>query len=133
VADSPAPTGTETVLVVEDEPVIRRLAVLGLRAQDYIVIEASNGAEALEIAERIAPELDIVVSDVIMPGMSGLELATRLAVVAPEVRRLLVSGHAESAVLPPGLADGSVAFLAKPFTPERLARKVREVLDLPAF
>jgi len=70
---------------------------------------------------------------VIMPGMSGLELATRLAVVAPEVRRLLVSGHAESAVLPPGLADGSVAFLAKPFTPERLARKVREVLDLPAF
>jgi PAS domain S-box-containing protein len=132
VSNSPAPTGTETVLVVEDEPVIRRLAVLGLRAQGYVVIEASNGAEALEIAERMTPELDIVVSDVIMPGMSGLELAARLAVVSPEVRRLLVSGHAESTVLPPRLADGSVAFLPKPFTPERLARKVREVLDAPA-
>lgn len=124
--------GTETVLVVEDEPVVRRLAVLSLRAQGYTVIEASDGVEALEIAERIEPELDLVVSDVIMPGISGLELVKRLAVVAPGVRRLLVSGHAESTVLPAGLADVGSSFLPKPFTPERLARKVREVLDAPA-
>ena len=128
----PAPTGTETILVVEDDPVVRRLAGLGLRAQGYTVIEASDGVEALEIAGRIASEIDVVVSDVVMPGMSGAELVKRLAVVAPGARRLLVSGHAESTVLPAGLVNVGAAFLPKPFTPERLARKVREVLDAPA-
>lgn len=128
---SPAPTGTETILVVEDEPVVLRLAAFGLRAQGYTVIEASDGVEALEIAGRVAPELDLVISDVIMPGMSGPELLKRLAVVAPRPKRLLVSGHAESTVLPAGLIDVDAAFLPKPFTPERLARKVREVLDAP--
>jgi two-component system, cell cycle sensor histidine kinase and response regulator CckA len=128
---SPTPTGTETVLVVEDETVVRRLAVLGLRAQGYTVVEAADGVEALEVAARIAPNVDLVVSDVIMPGMSGPELLKRLAVVAPGAKRLLVSGHAEEAVLPAGLIDVGAAFLPKPFTPERLARKVREVLDAP--
>ena len=128
---SPAPTGTETILVVEDEPVVLRLAAFGLRAQGYTVIEASDGVEALEIAGRVAPELDLVISDVIMPGMSGPELLKRLAVVAPGAKRLLVSGHAESTVLPAGLIDVDATFLPKPFTPERLARKVREVLDAP--
>ena len=128
---SPTPVGTETLLVVEDEPVVRRLAVLGLRAYGYNVIEASDGVEARKIARRIAPTLDLVISDVIMPGISGAELVKRLGAVAPGVRRLLVSGHAESTVLPAGLADIGAAFLPKPFTPERLARKVREVLDAP--
>ena len=128
----PAPTGTETILVVEDEPVVLRLAVLGLRAQGYTVVEASGGNEALEIAGRIGNSLDLVVSDVVMPGISGPELVRRLAALVPGVRRLLVSGHAESAVLPDGLTDVGAAFLSKPFTPERLARKVREVLDAPA-
>ncbi len=129
---SPTPTGTETILVVEDEDVVRHLAVIGLRAQGYTVIEACDGVEALEIVARIAPELDLVVSDVVMPGMSGPELVKRLAAVAPGTRRLLVSGHAESTVLPAWLTDVGAAFLPKPFTPERLARKVREVLDSPA-
>ena len=129
---SPTPTGTETVLVVEDEPVVRRLAVLGLRAQGYTVLEAADGVEALKVAQLAALELDLVVSDVIMPGMSGPELLNRLAVVAPAAKRLLVSGHAESTVLPARLIDVDAAFLPKPFTPERLARKVREVLDAPA-
>jgi len=130
-AGSPAPTGTETVLVVEDEAIVRRLAVLGLRAQGYTVIEASSGAEALEIVGRVANQLDLVVSDVVMPGISGPELVKRLAVVAPGVRCLLVSGHAEAAVLPDGLTGIGASFLPKPFTPERLARKVRDVLDSP--
>jgi CheY-like chemotaxis protein len=128
---SPTPTGTETVLVVEDESVVRRLAVLGLRSQGYTVIEACDGVEALEIAKRVGPQLDLVVSDVIMPGISGPELLKRLAAVAPRAKRLLVSGHAEATVLPAGLIDIGAAFLPKPFTPERLARKVREVLDAP--
>jgi PAS domain S-box-containing protein len=128
---SPTPTGTETVLVVEDESIVRRLAVLGLRSQGYTVIEACDGVEALKIAKRMGPQLDFVVSDVIMPGMSGPELLKRLAAVAPRAKRLLVSGHAEETVLPAGLIDVGAAFLPKPFTPERLARKVREVLDAP--
>jgi two-component system cell cycle sensor histidine kinase/response regulator CckA len=128
----PAPTGTETILVVEDEPVVLRLAVLGLRAQGYTVVEATDGAEALDIAGRIGAGLDLVVSDVVMPGIGGPELVKRLAGVSPGVRSLLVSGHAESSVLPAGLVDVGTAFLSKPFTPERLARKVREVLDGPA-
>ena len=95
------------------------------------MIEASDGVQALELASRVAPQLDLVVSDVVMPGLSGPELLKRLAVVAPRARRLLVSGHAESTVLPAGLIDVGAAFLPKPFTPERLARKVREVLDAP--
>jgi two-component system cell cycle sensor histidine kinase/response regulator CckA len=126
---SPTPTGTETVLVVEDEPAVRRLAVLALRAQGYTVIEACDGVEALEIAGRLATDIDLVISDVVMPGLSGPELLGRLARLAPGARRLLVSGHAESDVLPAGLADVGATFLPKPFTPERLARKVREVLD----
>jgi CheY-like chemotaxis protein len=111
--------------------VVRRLAVLGLRGQGYTVIEAKDGVQALEAAVRFALELDLVVSDVIMPGMSGPELLKRLSVIAPRARRLLVSGHAESTVLPAGLIDVGASFLPKPFTPERLARKVREVLDGP--
>ena len=126
------PGGTETILIVEDEPVVRRLAVLGLRAQGYTVVEASNGVEALEVAGRIGTDLDIVISDVVMPGISGPELMKRLATMAPNARRLLVSGHAESTVLPAGLIEAGAAFLSKPFTPERLARKVREVLEASA-
>jgi len=124
----PTPTGTETVLVVEDEPTVRRLAVLGLRAHGYVVLEAADGAEAIRIAGRIGTAIEVIVSDVMMPGMSGPELLTRLSAIAPDARAVLMSGHAESAVLSqrPTL---HYSFLPKPFTPERLARKVREVLD----
>jgi two-component system cell cycle sensor histidine kinase/response regulator CckA len=124
----PKPSGIETVLVVEDEPHVRRLAVLGLRAHGYAVLEAGDGAEAIELAGRVGPSIDLIVSDVMMPGMSGPEVLGRLAVIAPKARALLMSGHAESTVLSPETAARH-AFLPKPFTPERLARKVREVLD----
>ena len=127
-APKPTPTGVETILVVEDEPHVRRLAVLGLRAHGYVALEAADGAEAMKLAGRLGPSIDAIVSDVMMPGMSGPELLKRLAVVAPRARTVLMSGHAEATVLSPETA-ARCAFLPKPFTPERLARKVREVLD----
>ena len=124
----PSPVGVETVLVVEDEPNVRHLAVLGLRAHGYTVLEAAGGAEAIQIAGRVGSAIDVIVSDVMMPGMSGPELLKRLSSIAPQALAVLMSGHAEATVLPPEPALRN-AFLPKPFTPERLARKVREVLD----
>ena len=124
----PTPRGSETVLLVEDEPGVRRLAVLGLRAHGYVVLEAADGGEALRTAGSAAEAIDVVVSDVMMPGMSGPELLDRLSVILPGVPAVLMSGHAESRVITnrPGLR---FSFLPKPFTPERLACKVREVID----
>jgi len=128
VVSLPPPTGTETVLVVEDDDSVRRLAVLGLRSNGYAVFEARNAAEALLLAAGSA-SIDLLVSDIVMPGMRGPELASRLREMRPATRLLLVSGHADTSE---GFRDDSgrvIQLLPKPFTPERLARKVREVLD----
>jgi PAS domain S-box-containing protein len=124
----PPPTGTETVLVVEDDASVRRLAVLGLRSNGYTVIEASEATEALELV-RGTMAIDLLVSDVVMPGMRGPELAAKTLEIRPAARLLLVSGHTDTSE---GFRykDGRpIQLLPKPFTPERLARKVREVLD----
>jgi CheY-like chemotaxis protein len=124
----PPPTGTESVLVVEDDASVRRLAVLGLSSNGYAVLEAANAGEALEIGAGTA-SIDLLVSDVVMPGMRGPELAERMRVMRPSIRLLLVSGHAETSE---AFRDGDsrvIQLLPKPFTPERLARKVREILD----
>ena len=128
VVSMPPPTGTETVLVVEDDDSVRRLAVLGLRSNGYSVFEACNAAEALVLAADSAT-IDLLVSDIVMPGMQGPELASRLREMRPTTKLLLVSGHADTSE---GFRDDSgrvIQLLPKPFTPERLARKVREVLD----
>jgi PAS domain S-box-containing protein len=120
--------GTETVLVVEDEGSVRRLAILGLRSHGYTVLEAANAAEALRVAAT-EHEIALVISDVIMPGMRGPELAARLRALRPDARVLLTSGHTD---VPDAFRDEQgrlIPFLQKPFTPERLARKVRAVLD----
>jgi two-component system cell cycle sensor histidine kinase/response regulator CckA len=127
----PASDGVETVLVVEDEPLVRRLAILGLRARGYTVLEAANGAEAMEVALRAGDTIDLIVSDVMMPGMSGPALVRELATIAPRARAMLMSGHADAAVFEE-TSEPRWGFLAKPYTPERLARKVREVLDASA-
>ncbi len=124
----PPPTGTETVLVVEDDSSVRRLAVLGLRSNGYTVIEAAGAAEALELAAASVP-IDLLVSDVIMPGMRGPELALRLREARPNIRLLLVSGHAGTSEAFRDDGARAIQLLPKPFTPERLARKVRELLD----
>ena len=126
-----APNGTETVLVVEDEEPVRRLVVLGLRARGYRVLEAANGAQALELA-RAEDGIDMIVSDVMMPGMNGPALVRELATLVPRARALLMSGHADAALLDEA-PEWRQAFVAKPFTPERLARKVREILDEPVW
>jgi CheY-like chemotaxis protein len=128
VSASPTPSGSETILVVEDEPAVRRLAVLSLQARGYTVLEASSGGEALELVAGLSIPIDALVSDVVMPGLSGPQLAERLRRQCPTLRLLLMSGHVEASVLP-DIAESGVAFLPKPFTPERLARRVREVLD----
>jgi two-component system cell cycle sensor histidine kinase/response regulator CckA len=120
--------GTETVLVVEDEASVRRLAVLGLRSKGYVVLEASNAAEALRVA-AIEHQIALVVSDVIMPGMRGPELASRLHELRPQARVILTSGHTD---VPEAFRDDAgqlIPFLQKPFTPDGLAHKVRAVLD----
>ncbi len=120
--------GTETVLVVEDEESVRRLAVLGLRSNGYVVLEASNAAEALRVAAT-EHNIALVVSDVIMPGMRGPELASRLLELRPEARMILTSGHSD---VPEAFRDRDgrlIPFLQKPFTPVHLAHKVRTVLD----
>jgi PAS domain S-box-containing protein len=127
-APRPPARGTETILVVEDEPSVRRLAVLGLRSNGYVVLEAANAAEALRVAAT-EHGIALVVSDVIMPGMRGPELALRLKRVRPKAKMLLTSGQADA---PEAFRDADgrpIPFLPKPFTPDRIAHKVRAVLD----
>jgi CheY-like chemotaxis protein len=131
VADVPTRelTGSETVLVVEDEDAVRALTCLTLEARGYRVLVAASAEEALELAVRHAGPIPLVVTDVIMPGMSGGELAGRLAALRPEIRVIFVSGYTDDTIAHQGVLDPGVHFLQKPFTLDGLARKVREVLD----
>jgi CheY-like chemotaxis protein len=125
------PRGTETVLVVEDEPTVRDLVARVLGRLGYRVVEAARGAEALERCERDPAAVDLVVSDIVMPGgMSGRDLADRLAGLRPPPRVLLISGY-ESARRGSDATLPSTPLLKKPFSPPELARRVRELLDAP--
>ena len=121
--------GTETVLLVEDAAPVRSLARKGLESYGYQVLEAADGPAALELSARHPRGIDILVTDVVMPGMSGRELAERLAPARPGMRVLYTSGYTDDAMVHQGVLRSGVAFLQKPFVPETLARKVREVLD----
>jgi len=123
--------GSETVLVVEDEEAVRMLIEQALRKYGYRVIEATNGAEALRLCENHDPPIRLMVTDVVMPGMSGRELAARVREQLPDLRVLYMSGYTDDTVIRHGLLDASMFFLQKPFTPSALARKVRETLDQP--
>src|SRR5205085_5372180 len=122
------PTGTESVLVVEDEAAVRRLAATVLRDCGYQVQEASNAVEALSFIGETSP-FDLVITDVIMPQMSGKELYDRIKDRFSEAKVLFISGYTDDALANLGVLDGQLSFLEKPFSPARLARKVREVLD----
>ncbi len=123
------PRGSETVLLVEDEAAVRDLSREILEAQGYTVLEAPRPGDALLIAARVDRALDLMVTDVVMPEMSGPELAARMARLHPTMRVLYVSGYTDDAMVRHGVLTAGMAFLPKPFTPDGLAHKVREILD----
>jgi PAS domain S-box-containing protein len=127
--DAAVQRGSETVLLVEDEQSLRNIVREILEASGYTVIEARHAAHALEIAEGHSAPVHLLITDVVMPGMGGSDLATHLAASHPETRVLYMSGYTDDAVVLHGVLAADVAFLQKPFTGEALARKVREVLD----
>jgi two-component system, cell cycle sensor histidine kinase and response regulator CckA len=122
------PRGAEIVLLVEDEPVVRRLTRELLEMQGYAVLEAAGGEEALEISGR-QERIDLLLTDMVMARISGRELADRLRARRPELKVLYMSGYTDDTVVRRGLLERSLAFIQKPFSQELLARKVREVLD----
>jgi len=120
--------GTETILLVEDEDIVRELAALELRDLGYTVLEAANGGEALKVCEEHQGQIHLVMTDVVMPGMNGPDMFKLLAEKRPGIEVLYCSGYAEQDILQRGILDQDKAFLEKPFTAEGLGRKVREVL-----
>jgi CheY-like chemotaxis protein len=120
----------EMVLLVEDEEMVRGMARQVLEMNGYHVLEASHGKEALRICDQHKGRIDLMVTDVVMPQMGGQELAECLASSRPETRVLFVSGYTDDAIVHHGVLNEGVNFLQKPFTPDALAHKVREVLSM---
>ncbi|MGH2996131.1 MAG: response regulator, partial [Gaiellaceae bacterium] len=124
--------GSETVLLVEDEPMLRELMGTILADAGYSVMLAGSPIDALALAERHADEIDLLITDVVMPRMSGPELAERLVEVRPELRVLYASGYPDETLGKHGVAPQRIALIEKPFRDSDLRAKVREVLDAPA-
>jgi PAS domain S-box-containing protein len=124
--------GTETVLVVEDQPEVRKLTLAMLESRGYRLLEAANGSEALSLCEHYPEPIHLLITDVVMPGMTGRELAMRLMALRPSLKTLYTSGYTADAIVHQGVLDPGVAYLPKPFSPAQLAAKVRDVLLQPA-
>ena len=126
----PLPRGTETLLVVEDEPAVRHLTCNVLQAQGYNVLRANNGKDGLRAAHDLKGQpINLVITDVIMPLMGGDEMAKALKENYPDLKILFTSGYTDAAIAHHGVLEPGVMFLSKPFTPATLVRKVREMLD----
>ncbi len=123
------PRGTETLLLVEDDEGVRQFAITVLRGSGYTVLEAGGGKEALRVSGQHGGSIDLLLTDIVMPGMLGPEVADRLADMRPGLKVLYLSGHPADAVFPHTGPHAEAAFLQKPFAVDDLARKVREVLD----
>ncbi len=124
--------GSETILVVEDEEVIRKLVQKVLKANGYTVLVAGTGSDAERVAGAHAGPIHLLMTDVVLPGLNGREVARRLVAQRAGIRVLFLSGYTDDAIVHHGVLDPGVAFLQKPFSPAVLGRKVREVLDSPA-
>jgi len=123
--------GSETILLVEDDNAVRALVRSTLQAHGYTVQEAPHGKHAIQVCEQHAAPIHLLVTDVVMPEMGGREVAERLKPSRPNMKVLFMSGYTDKAIVHHGELDPGTAFLQKPFTPDALARKVREVLDTP--
>jgi two-component system, cell cycle sensor histidine kinase and response regulator CckA len=121
--------GTETILLVEDEPAVRELTRMVLAAQGYSVVEALNPEDAERLSESHATQIHLLLTDVVMPGVSGRELARRITARHPKMRVLYMSGYTQNVIAGGGTLETGIAFLQKPFTPATLVEKVRDVLD----
>ena len=121
--------GTETVLMVEDDAMVRRIAIRILRSQGYTVHEADDAEQALARFEELGGKVDLLITDVIMPGTSGKDLADELHRRCPALKVLYTSGYTENTIVDHGVVDAGVSFLAKPYVPAALIQRVREVLD----
>jgi CheY-like chemotaxis protein len=119
--------GRETILVVEDERSVRALVRKTLESKGYTVLEAEAGAEAVEIARTLP--VDLVLTDMVLPGIGGSEIAARILEIHPDVKVLYTSGYTDDVIVRRGLIKRGAGFIEKPFTPNALARKVREILD----
>jgi CheY-like chemotaxis protein len=126
---SERPQATETVLLVDDEPAVRGLVREVLRRHGYTVVEAADGATGLRLCAEYPAPIHLVLTDVVMPGMGGREMAQQAARLRPRLRFLFMSGYTEDPRVRDDLMQPGAAFLQKPFTPGVLTRRVREVLD----
>jgi CheY-like chemotaxis protein len=124
----PGLSNSETVLVVEDQPEVRHFTTSVLESYGYRVLEASNGEEAVQVVERHAAAIALAVTDVVMPGMSSRELTDRLLAVLPDIKILYVSGYPASTSIDEDLLRPGTSYLAKPYSPERLVSKLRELV-----
>lgn len=125
------PMGTETVLLVEDEVMVRRLSQEILEDSGYRVVVASNGKEGLRVCKEFRDHIDLMITDVVMPEMNGRELAEQVALLRPETRVLYMSGYTDDAIVRHGILEENMPYMQKPFLPDALALKAREILDQP--
>jgi CheY-like chemotaxis protein len=126
---APIARGSETILLVEDDAGVRNLACSVLRRHGYHVLEAAGSGDATLLSEQYSQRIHLLLSDVVMPKMSGPALAARIRAMRADITVLFMSGYADHATFQHGLLDRDVNFLPKPFAPEQLANKVRAVLD----
>ena len=125
----PEYSGTETLLIVENEPAIRNLLQMALRKNGYTVLAAESAREALEIVRVHTGTIDLLITDVVMPDMNGPELVRELATIRPETRTLFMSGYLDDALGNHGVVPSHANFIQKPFSPRVIAQKVRDILD----
>ncbi|HEX9365174.1 MAG TPA: response regulator, partial [Vicinamibacterales bacterium] len=123
--------GTETILLVEDQPEVRAVIRNALARYGYVVLDAAGGPEALAMLEKFDGEVHLLLTDVVMPGMSGRALADWLLVSRPSLRVLYTSGYTDDTIVHHGVLEAGIAFIQKPFTPSVLLKRVRDILDAP--